>query len=422
MHTGPRVYLDNAATSFPKPPGVAEAVDRFLRTSGGSAGRGNYREAREAGTIVAACRAELAALVGAPSADHVIFTLNCSDALNLAIRGMVEPALIRGKSAHVVTTDMDHNSVLRPVNALAARWGERMTQTRIAGDPRTGRIDPEDVRAAIRPETRLVAIAHASNVAGTIQPIREIGQICRSTAVPFLVDVAQSLGHVPVDFEDDAIDLMAFPGHKGLLGPLGTGGLIMRPGLERALATVREGGTGSRSELDTQPEFLPDKYEPGSHNLPGIAGLLEAVRWIRARTVDAIRAHEIELVEAFFSTLREPTGETVAGIRILGPMDPSHRVGVISVVVDGVSPATVSAHLEDRFGMLTRPGMHCAPLAHRTFGRDPQTVGQASMGATRFSFGPFNTVDQIARSARALATIAAEQAYGRVGASTEPAR
>lgn len=422
MHDPPRVYLDNAATTFPKPPEVADAVARFLRESGGSAGRGAYREAREAGAIVAACREELAGLVRAPSADHVIFSLNCSDALNLAIRGMVEPALMRGKPAHIITTEMDHNSVLRPVNALIARWGERLTQTRIPGDPRTGAIDPADIRAAIRPETRLVAIAHVSNVAGTIQPIGAIGRICRERAVPYLVDVAQSLGHVPVDFESDAIDLLAFPGHKGLLGPLGTGGLILRPGLERALATIREGGTGSRSELDTQPEFLPDKYEPGSHNLPGIAGLHAAVRWIRAKTVDAIRAHEIELIETFFGALREPTGEVPVGVRVLGPVKPAHRVAVISVVIEGLAPATVSAHLEDRFGILTRSGLHCAPLAHRTFGRDPQTVGQASMGATRFSFGPFNTVGEADRAARALATIAAEHAFGKIGASPEPAR
>ena len=416
-----RLYLDNAATSFPKPPGVAEAVARFLRDSGGSAGRGAYREAREAGEIVAKCRRALTNLVGAPSADHVVFSLNCTDALNLAIRGVLEPVLMREQEAHLITTDMDHNSVLRPTRALEERWGGRLRVTRLDADPTTGAIDPADLRAALSPSTRLVAISHASNIAGTIQPIRAMGALCREAGVPFLVDAAQSMGHVPIDFEADAIDLLAFPGHKGLLGPLGTGGLIMRPGMERIIATVREGGTGSRSEHDAHPTDLPDKYEPGSHNLPGIAGLLAAVQWIAHQTVASIRAHEIELIEAFFGALRAEDGAMPAGLRILGPTDARHRIGVISVTIDGMPPSRVSDVLEDRFSVLTRSGLHCAPRAHRTFGTDPESAPAGCSGATRFSFGPFVTVDQARFAGDSLRTITREHAESAIGAAASNA-
>lgn len=402
--------MDNAATSFPKPPGVAEAVSRFLRESGGSAGRGAYREAREAGEIVAECRRALVDLVNAPSAEHVVFSLNCTDALNLALRGVLEPVLMGDERAHLITTDMDHNSVLRPSRSLEERWGGQLRVTRLPADPATGRVDPADLREAITPDTRLVAVSHASNVAGTIQPIGAMGAICRAHRVPFLVDAAQSMGHVPIDFEEMGIDLLAFPGHKGMLGPLGTGGLIMRAGMERIIATVREGGTGSRSEHDAQPCDLPDKYEPGSHNLPGIAGLLAATRWIAERTVDRIRAHEIELIEAFFAGLTDGSGELPEHVRVLGPMDPPARIGVICIVIDGVPPGEVSDVLEKRHGVLTRSGLHCAPRAHRTFGTDPESAPAGCVGATRFSFGPFLSVDDVRRAGAAVREIAAQRA------------
>jgi selenocysteine lyase/cysteine desulfurase len=313
---------------------------------------------------------------------------------------------------------MDHNSVLRPTRTLEARWGGRLRVTRLAGDPETGAIDPPDLRAAITPQTRLVAVSHASNVAGTIQPIAALGAVCRSAAVPFLVDAAQSMGHVPIDFEADAIDLLAFPGHKGLLGPLGTGGLIMRPGMERSIATVREGGTGSRSEHDAQPDELPDKYEPGSHNLPGIAGLLEAVRWIAGQTVERIRAHEIGQIEAFFAGLRGGDAEWPRNIRVLGPSAAHHRIGVICIVIDGVPPGRVSEILEDRFGVLTRSGLHCAPRAHRAMGTDPDSAAPGRAGATRFSFGPFLTEDQVRFAGASVRTIALE--FARSGSGAAP--
>ncbi|HEV8377829.1 MAG TPA: aminotransferase class V-fold PLP-dependent enzyme, partial [Tepidisphaeraceae bacterium] len=260
-----RLYLDNAATTFPKPPSVLEAMSRYATDLGASAGRGAYDEAIETGALITACRIALNGLFNGENPDHFIFTLNCSQALNFAIKGLVLHARGAGKNKpHCISTHIDHNSILRPLNALADRnWIE---QTRIRVDSSTGLIDPDDIRNAIRPNTCLIALTHASNVTGTLQPLREIGLISRTHDIPLVVDAAQSAGHIPIDLQADHIDLLAAPGHKGLLGPLGTGFLYIRPGIEKILDTILEGGTGSVSENDRQPEFLPDKYEPGSHN------------------------------------------------------------------------------------------------------------------------------------------------------------
>ncbi|MGA2441130.1 MAG: aminotransferase class V-fold PLP-dependent enzyme, partial [Tepidisphaeraceae bacterium] len=269
-----RLYMDNAATSFPKPKQVMEAMVRYANDLGASAGRGGYREAVEAGALLSECRRRLNRLFHGENSEHFIFTLNCSDALNLAIKGLFGP----GRAGHVICSQIDHNSILRPLNALAdLGWVE---QTRVAIDPSSGLLDPQTIAKAIRPDTRLIAVTHASNVTGAIQPIREIGKIARRHGIPLLVDAAQSAGHWPIDVQADCIDLLAAPGHKGLLGPLGTGFLYVRPGMEKVLRPIKEGGTGSVSESDRQPDFLPDKYEPGSHNAIGIIGLSEGVNWI----------------------------------------------------------------------------------------------------------------------------------------------
>ncbi|MEX1017133.1 MAG: aminotransferase class V-fold PLP-dependent enzyme, partial [Phycisphaeraceae bacterium] len=256
-----RLYMDNAATSFPKPPGVLEAMTRFATELGASPGRGAYAEAREAGRLMHQCRERINSLIHGENPGHVIFTLNTTDALNMAIHGLVRP---HSQHNHVITTALDHNSVLRPFNRLATCDG--IEQTRIPCDPVTGLVDPGDIQKAITPRTCLIAVVHGSNVTGTLQPVAEIGAIAREHDVPFLVDAAQTLGHLPVDVQRDHIDLLAAPGHKGLLGPLGTGFLYIRPGLEKQMRTVREGGTGSVSEHDVQPDFMPDRFEPGSHN------------------------------------------------------------------------------------------------------------------------------------------------------------
>jgi cysteine desulfurase family protein len=387
-----RLYFDNAATSFPKPPVVAEAMHDYMTRLGASPGRGAYAEAVESGRLLQDCRDAINTLINGASGDHVIFTLNTSDALNLAIKGVVAHHRRRGEPVHVVTTWMDHNSILRPYNALAA---DGVEQTRVEVDPATGLVDPAAVRAALRPDTRLVATNHASNVTGTVQPVADIGAVCAAAGVPFLVDGAQTAGHMPLDVQAMHIDLLAFPGHKGLLGPLGTGGLYIRPGLEDRLDPLREGGTGSASESDRQPQDMPDKFEPGSHNAVGIVGLGAAVRWILDRGVEALWAHEQSCMRIVLDGLRD-----LPGLRLLGPSTPEHRVGVFAVVMDDLAPEALAAILEDRYGILTRAGLHCAPLAHRTMST------HETGGATRLSLGPFLSEADTTRAVDALTEIA----------------
>ncbi len=385
--TLPRRYFDNAATSHPKPSGVARAVQRYFDEIHASAGRGAYREAVASGHVLDGGRDALRRLFGCSPADHVIFSLNGTDALNLAIKSVLRPG------DHAVTTDMDHNSVLRPLAALAGR--DNVAWTSVKADLRTTRVCPDDIVAALRPNTRLVAVNHASNVTGVIQPIDVIAETCRERGILFLVDAAQTAGHVPLDFGALPVDLLAFPGHKGLLGPLGTGALLIRAGVEEHMQTVREGGTGSESERPVQPDALPDRFEAGSHNAIGIAGLLAGVEWILERGVEQLRAHEVQLCGRMQEGLA-----ACHDVRVFGPTDLDHRVGVFSVRVDGFEPAEISALFEQRFGVLSRSGLHCAPLAHQTIG----TLDDG--GTTRLSFGPFLTDADVDVALAALAELA----------------
>jgi cysteine desulfurase/selenocysteine lyase len=382
--------MDNAATSLPKPREVMEAVTRYVTELGASAGRGAYREAVETGALISECRRRLNRLFNGERPEHFVFTLNCSDALNLAIRGLVD----RDATGHAVCTHIDHNSILRPLAEMEARGWVRVT--RVPVDPSSGLVDPDDVRRAIRPDTRLVALTHVSNVTGTVQPLRQIGRITRAAGVPLVVDAAQSAGHLPIDVQADHVDLLAAPGHKALLGPTGTGFLYLRPGMEKLVRTVREGGTGSVSEQPTQPQFLPDKYEPGSHNAMGIIGLSAAVQWVTDRTVESLHAHDTDLIRTFIDGV-----EGVEGLTYFGPRGVKNRVGVFAVRVEGFDPQELSAILEANYGILTRSGIHCAPLAH-------EALGTASCGgATRLSFGPFLTKQDVSYATDALAEIAA---------------
>lgn len=390
-----RVYFDNAATSFPKPPAVHEAMTRFAVELGASPGRGAYAEAREAGRLVMQCRERINTLIHGQDPRQIVFTLNTTDALNLAMRGLLRPG------DHVVTTWMDHNSVLRPLNALAQDNG--IEQTRVPCDPQTGLVDPDDIRRALGRPTRLVALIHGSNVTGTLQPIDEIGRIAREHGALFLVDAAQTLGHIPIDVQRDQIDLLAFPGHKGLLGPLGTGGLYIRPGVERLLQTIRQGGTGSASDLDTQPDFMPDRFEPGSHNAIGIIGLSEGVQWILDQGVENLWKHEQSLCRLMLEGLSDSAG--MPGLTFFGPKGIRGRCGVFSVRIEGFDqPQNLSDLLEARYGLLTRSGLHCAPLAHRTFGT--HDLG----GMSRFSFGPFLSHQDVLYACDALSQICLDHA------------
>ena len=389
-----RIYMDNSATSFPKPVAVTEAMVAFAEGCGASAGRGAYAEARACEEILATCRKRLARLINAESPDRIVLAMNCSEALNTVIRGLlntVEPG------CNAVATAMEHNSVLRPYNALAAQAG--LEPRFVPCDPKTGLVDPGDVRRAIDANTRLISCVHVSNVTGTMQPIVEIGQIARSAGVAYLIDAAQSVGHVGLDVQAIGADFVAFPGHKGLLGPLGTGVLYVRPGAEKLCHTMKEGGTGTISEQPYQPATMPDKYEIGSHNAIGIAGLSEGVAWVLNRGVADIRKHDEELCKLFMKIT-----DGVEGLTVYGPRNVAHRAGVFSVNIAGVSPGELARLLEaggeNTPAILTRPGVHCAPLAHETIGTHPG-------GTCRLSFGPFTTAEYVHTAAEALVEMAA---------------
>lgn len=391
-----RIYLDNAATSFPKAPGVVEAVSRYMGEVGASPGRGGYAESREGAEGIASARRRIAELVNLDDPGRVVFTLNCSDALNLAIRGAVRQRRLSepGRAVHLVATAMDHNSVLRPLNELE-REGVRWTCVPADAE---GIVSAGDVRAAIEDDTLMVCTLHASNVSGSVQPVAEIGRICRERGVMFCLDAAQSLGHLPVDVASLGVDLLAFPGHKGLLGPLGTGGLAIGAGAAGRLATVREGGTGSRSEEDRQPDDCPDRFEAGSHNTPGIVGLGEGVRWILERKVDALRAHERALTAMMLAGLAELDR---SGLHLVGPRDPERRVGVFSVWHETVDAHELAILLETSAGVLSRAGIHCAPRAHAALG----TLERG--GTCRLSVSPFTSEADVGRALDALGAICA---------------
>jgi len=382
-----RIYFDNAATSFPKPEAVHQAMNRYAHEVGASAGRGAYQEAVESGEIIYETRKRIARLLNVSQPNNIIMTFNCTDGLVLAIKGV-----LTRPGEHVITTRMEHNSVLRPLHALREKLGIDVTY--VPADGR-GLIDPDDIRRAIRPNTRLIAVVHGSNVCGSLQDIAAVGEIACDHGILYLVDAAQSVGHVPIDLAKIHVDLLAFPGHKALLGPLGTGALYIRPGLEHRLQPLKEGGTGSKSEIPAQPDFMPDRFESGSHNALGIAGLCEGVGYILEQGIDSLRRHEQQLCTAFL----EQTAD-VDGLTVYGPTDPNQRVGVFSVAIDGFEPAELAAVLEQQFGLLTRPGLHCAPFAH-------QSIGTFNNGGTcRFSTGPFTTLADIEAATAALQQIA----------------
>jgi len=375
-------YLDNAATSWPKPESVYRAVSRFMRLVGATPGRSGHRREEEAARICDSARGSLAQLFNAPSPDGVIFTLNATQAINMALKGILKPG------DHVITSSIEHNAMWRPLKALE-RNGVAMTAVPCAAD---GTLAPADVEAAIRPATRMIALQHASNVLGTILPIAEIGRIAGAHDILYLVDAAQTAGAYPIDMAAMRIDLLAFAGHKGLYGPHGTGGLVVRPGV--VLETWIEGGSGAKSELETMPEELPLRLEAGTQNAAGIAGLLAGARFILKTGVLRIREHEMALTALLIAALRD-----VPGLTVLGPADMDRRTAVVSVVVNGYVPDQLAAVLDQVFAVMTRAGLHCAPQAHRTAG----TLDQG--GALRFSPGFFNTADEIRAAAEALGSI-----------------
>lgn len=377
------IYFDNAATSDPKPPSVVKAVTDALTRCNANPGRSGHRAAIEAGRIVLDARQRLQSILGAKDATGVIFTLNCTDALNLAIKGSLN------YGDHVITTLLEHNSVLRPLNELARRGRISLTMLPPRDD---GFIAPEDVRRAILADTRLIVVTHASNVTGAIQPVAAIGQIAREHGVRYLIDGAQALGAMPVNVRALSCDLYAFPGHKSLLGPQGTGGLYIRPGIE--LYTLREGGTGSSSDSMFQPEELPERYESGTVNLPGIAGLGAGCAFVSGRLAQ-ILSHERELTAALYEGLSK-----MDGVTLYSPAEEAARAGIVSFNVGDLSSSQTADALA-RKNIAVRGGLHCAPGAHRF-------LGTLRRGAVRASVGHANTFEEVDQFLRTLREVSVD--------------
>ena len=372
------IYLDNAATSFPKPPQVIRGMTEALQQYGANPGRGGHQLALQAGRTVEKCREAAAALLGARP-ERVIFTRNCTESLNLAILGMLH------KGDEVICSHSEHNAVMRPLERLVSRDG--VTVKLLRPDAR-GLLSPEGLRRAITSRTGLVIICHASNVTGVIQPVQELGSICREKGVPLLVDAAQTAGVLDVSLDSLHADMIAMPGHKGLLGPHGTGLLALREGVDPEPLIL--GGTGSASESVRQPELLPDRYESGTVNLPGIAGLLAGIEYI-ARQREHIHRRESALNERL---RRQLAG--IPGLRILGD-DSAPRVAITSVVPEGGDSAALADAL-DATGVAVRGGLHCAPAMH-------SYLGTMRSGAVRFSPGPYTTERDVDDAAALVARL-----------------
>ncbi|MGI5822625.1 MAG: aminotransferase class V-fold PLP-dependent enzyme [Dethiobacteria bacterium] len=368
---GKTIYLDNAATTWPKPEPVYRVMDNYNRKIGANPGRGSSSKTLEATSVLLDTREALAKLFNIAAFSRVVFTKNITEALNTVLKGYLKPG------DHVLTSSMEHNAVARPLHTLREK-GVAVTYLTCAPD---GSLYPPDLEKNWGKNTRLVCILAASNVTGTIQPLQEVGQICREKGALFVVDAAQGAGNIPLDVQEQNIDVLAFTGHKGLFGPQGTGGFYIRPGLK--IRPLIEGGTGSSSTETRQPDFLPDKYESGTPNTPGIAGLGAGVNFIQKTGLTVIQEHEKNLMDRLISGL-----QSIRGITIYGPADSRRQTPVLSLNLAGLECGELSFLLDENFGIITRSGMHCAPLAHKTIG----TLGQ---GTCRVSLSYFTTKEDV---------------------------
>ncbi|AVX32296.1 aminotransferase class V-fold PLP-dependent enzyme [Carboxydocella sp. ULO1] len=376
------IYLDNAATSWPKPPSVAEAMTKAVKELGANPGRAGHQMALEAGRGIYRTRVLLAKLFNIKNPLRIAFTQNATYALNLALLGLLQPG------DHVITSTLEHNSVARPLYYLSQR-GVKVTKI---GLNEAGEFDLDLLEKSFQPNTRLVCLTHGSNVSGHILPIEKIGALCRSRQVKFMVDAAQTAGVIPVDVEKMNIDILAFPGHKGLYGPQGTGGLYIAEGIE--LKPLVTGGTGSHSEYMEQPQVMPDQLESGTPNTPGIFGLGAGVEFVLKTGVEQIHAREQALTEKLLAGLR-----ALPEVIVYGPAE--ERLPVVSINIKGAETSEVGFILDKVFNIACRTGLHCAPEAHKTLGTFP-------IGTVRFSPGWFNTDEDIDKTIEAIKTIIKE--------------
>ena len=417
-----KIYLDNAATSFPKPDVVPKAVYDYMTKLGTNVNRGGYATAYDTETVVFECRELIGALFHAPDYKNVVFTRNITESLNVVLKGLLH------SGDHVIVSSMEHNAVMRPIRQLE-KEGVSFTRARCESD---GSLKAEKLLTCLRPETKAVVMTHASNVFGTMLPIQEVGAFCKENGLIFILDSAQTAGVFPIDMEKMQIDVLCFTGHKGLLGPQGIGGFILRDELIMKIEPLISGGTGSLSNLETVPEFMPDRFEAGTPNLPGIFGLHAALNWLRKLGEDSlreslkgnssiqelsslpsfseeqcftaalqkIREHELLLTGEFLKLL-EPL-EKEGKLKIIGKKDTEMRTGVVSTQTLTRELSDTAFQLDTRYGIMTRVGLHCAPSAHKTMGTYPT-------GTIRFSFGFANTEKEVRMAANALREILEEE-------------
>lgn len=419
-----KIYLDNAATSFPKPEEVPMAVYDYMTKLGTNVNRGGYATAYDTETVVLECRELIGALFHAPDYKNVVFTRNITESLNVVLKGLLH------SGDHIIVSSMEHNAVMRPIRQLEKK-GVSFTRAQCESD---GSLKPEKLLSCLRPDTKAVVMTHASNVFGTMLPIQEVGAFCKENGLVFILDSAQTAGVFPIDMEKMQVDILCFTGHKGLLGPQGIGGFILRDELVLKIDPLISGGTGSLSNVETVPEFMPDRFEAGTPNLPGIFGLHAALNWLRklgeenllneeglkensaelgkeslnlftteqcfSEALEKIREHELHLTEEFL-TLLEPL-EKEGKLKIFGKKDTEMRTGVVSIQTLTRELSDTAFQLDTRYGIMTRVGLHCAPSAHKTMGTYPR-------GTIRFSFGRANTVEEVKAAANALEELLEEE-------------
>ena len=374
------IYLDNASTSFPKAPTVATAMSDYITNRGININRGSYALAYDVEDIIYTTRQRLNTLFNGHDPSHVIFTQNVTMSLNMVIKGLLKAG------DHVLVSSMEHNAVMRPLTQLL----DKGIAFDIIPCDKTGSIQLESMDSLIRPNTVALIINHASNVCGTIQPLESIGPICKAHNLQFIVDAAQTAGVIPIDVKACHIDALCFTGHKGLLGPQGIGGIILTKEMAQTLPPLIAGGTGSFSHLETMPTHMPDAFEAGTLNLPGIIGLNEGLSYIESQGMENIHNHELALTQAFLEGL-----QSIDVVNIVGKQDIQDRTAVVSITIDSMDPASIAYELESTYHIMTRVGLHCAPRAHQTLGTYPE-------GTVRFSFGYANTHEDVVSALSAL--------------------
>lgn len=390
-----QIYLDNAATTFPKPQAVADAVYQYITQTGTNISRGTCAAAGE--NLVFATREQLCRFFGGEDSKNVVFTKNITESLNIIIKGLLH------SGDHVLVSAMEHNAVMRPLQQIGTELTtnnaptDAITFSRIPCDEK-GTLRLDALTQLVHPNTKAIIITHASNVCGTVQPLAQVGSFCQEHGLRFIVDSAQTAGVLPIDMQAMHIDALAFTGHKGLLAPQGSGGFVLRESIIDAIAPLIVGGTGSLSHTEHTPCFMPDKFEAGTLNLPGIAGLHASLTWLQQQGISKILTHELALTQQFLDGLQQLEAQNL--LNIIGKRDCTDRVGVVSLSTDKMDIAELAFILADKYGIATRVGLHCAPNAHKTLGTYPT-------GTLRFSFGWHNTAEEVNIALQALEEVLA---------------